>query len=225
MYIPETVLAYLCQRHMYPPRCEMRRRFGYGPQLNGLELLTYMLFLSIFYNRKRFAESKTGSRPTKYQLAIAAIHSYSGMHSTTRESRPKNLLPKVSFLDLSWACFSCFYRVQWTWKEVVGDFGAEIWCYYAYALLLHFATCTMHGQILTVSVVHIRIHKLSINEFISHMHKLSLNEFISQIYNLSLNEFIQYVVLFGVNFFGAAVVGILFGAVVIDCAEPPSPSK
>ena len=57
------------------------------------------------------------------------------------------------------------------------------------------------------------------------MHKLSLNEFISQIYNLSLNEFIQYVVLFGVNFFGAAVVGILSGAVVIDCAEPPSPSK
>ena len=88
MYIPETVLAYLCQRHMCPPRCEMRRRFRYGPQLNGLELLTYMLFLSIFYNRKRFSESKTGSRPTKYQLAIAAIHSYSGMHSTTRVESP-----------------------------------------------------------------------------------------------------------------------------------------
>ena len=57
------------------------------------------------------------------------------------------------------------------------------------------------------------------------MHKLSLNEFISQIYNLSLNEFIQYVVLFGVNFFGAAVVGILSRVVAIDCAEPPSPSK
>lgn len=71
------------------------------------------------------------------------------MHST-RESRPKNLLPKVSFLDLSSACFSCFYRVQWTWSSGGEFWSGEdmmlLWCTIVALVYLHNAWTNFNRQ-------------------------------------------------------------------------------